>query len=209
MKDVAKRGPGSVPPETFEGIKKMYLEEPNKAKLARMFGVSLSTIYRALGKVDPETQREVRNEAMARILGKMSTAVEALVDDLQVAPEDASYMQKATVAGILTDKIEKLDKRLAESKHEDILASIPLPETVEAMAGALRNELRSVETILQLNSAAAGIVAEVRRMERNIGQRLVAVDVTDVTTIDDLDNAGGGNGSQDVGGAPEVGHVPD
>jgi len=183
---VAKRpskGPGSIAPETFEGIRQMYETEPNKSKIARMFGVSLSTVYKALGKVDPEEQRERRRASMGRIAEKMVSRVETLVDGLEI-PEEATYMQRATVIGILTDKVEKLDKRLEESQKEDDQQAAPLPETVEALAGILRNEIRALGHILHLDEAKP-IVQEVKKF---VEAKVVEAEVL---SIEDLYGGGG------------------
>lgn len=174
-----------IPEETLQAIRTMYETEKNKAKLARVFSVSISTVYKALGKQDPETQREERSERMGRIAGSMAQRIEELVNGLET-PENATYMQKATVVGILTDKLEKLDKRLAESKQEEVLASLPMPETVEALAGALRNDIRSIAFVLQLNPAADKLVREVRQIEAELDRKLVPVEA-EIESIDDID----------------------
>lgn len=172
------KGPGSIPPEVFEGIRLMYETEPNKSKIARMFNVSKSTVYKALGKTDPEEQRERRREAMGRIAGKMTAKIETLMDGLDV-PENATPMQKATIVGILTDKVEKLDKRLEDAEREDEIQANPLPETVEALAGVLRNEIRAMGFILKLDEAKP-IVAEV---EKIVSTKIVDAEVL---SLDDL-----------------------
>jgi uncharacterized protein with ATP-grasp and redox domains len=177
----------SLPQETIDGVKKMYEQEPNKNKLARMFGISRRSVFNILGKVDPDEQRERRQEAMGRMADTMAARVEDLLDSVKKIPEKASYQQRMVAIGILTDKIDRIDKRLEESKREDAIAALPMPETVEAMAAALRSEIRQVNFILNLTPEGGRMIEEARRLEAQIGTPIVDAEVID--SISDLDGA--------------------
>jgi hypothetical protein len=169
-----------------DAIRLMAVDEPNREKLARMFGVSRATIYKTLGKVDPEIQREQRHEAMGAIAGRMTGQIRALLDSIENIPANASFQQKAVVLGILSDKLEKIDKRLAESKIEDKFDAIPLPETVEAMLGAIRNEIRVLAPMLQLGLDDK-VLAEAKAIEEKTGAKIIDVEYTEIRSIDDID----------------------
>ena len=169
--------------DTLDGIRKMYEDEKNKSKLARMFGVSLTTVYKAIGKEDPTEQNERRREGMAKAADHMQVTIEQLARDLQTVPPNASYQQKAVVLGILSDKVERIDKRLEEAKHEDDVAAMPMPETIEALAGALRNDLRSISFVFNLG-VGEDLEKEVRSVEKVTGQKIIDAEVL---SLDDLD----------------------
>jgi len=159
--------------------------EHNKAKLQRMFGVSRMTVYRALGKTDPDEAREGRQDKMAKLADSLADQALHIADSIKDIPDNASWSQKAVVLGIITDKIEKIDKRLSESRIEEAMEASPIPETIEALAGALRNELRAIGPMIQLLPVAV----EIKQAEQATGHRLIEVSHT-IEHIDDLD---GGN----------------
>ncbi len=171
--------------ETANGIRQMYEQgELNKSKLARIFGVSVHSVYQAIGKEDPASRREKRQEAMGRIAGTMTDRIEALLNSVKEIPKGASYQQRMVAIGILTDKVEKLDKRLEEAKHDDVLAALPMPETVEAMAAALRSEIRQVNFILNLVPEGRQIVEDARRIEIETSRPIVDAEVLDISDLD-------------------------
>jgi len=187
-KALAVRGKGvEIPQETLQGIRDMYHihGEHNKAKLQRMFGVSRMTVYRALGKTDPDEAREGRQDKMAKLADSLADQALHIADSIKDIPDNASWSQKAVVLGIITDKIEKIDKRLSESRIEEAMEASPIPETIEALAGALRNELRAIGPMIQLLPVAV----EIKQAEQATGHRLIEVSHT-IEHIDDLD---GGN----------------
>jgi len=169
----------------------MYAMEPNKALVARTFGVNMSTVYKVLGKEDPEVIREKRREAMSKIASKMTDRVLELVDDL-APPEDASYMQKATATGIITDKIAVLDKRLMEHEQNDKIEAgdiNALPENLEALVGLVKNDLKSLTMVLGVRFGDSGLMEKVREVEDTLGAKLV--ESPEIRNISDLDNPGG------------------
>ncbi len=174
----------ATPQEKIDYIRKMYEDEPNKAKIARMLGVSVRTVYRALGKEDPESQREKRREAMGRITGTMTDRIEALLDSVREIPANASYTQRMVAIGILSDKVEKMDKRMEDSTREDMIAALPIPETVEAMAAALRNEIRQVNLVLQIVPEGPKVIEEARQLEDRTGQKLIEAEFLDIADLD-------------------------
>lgn len=188
MKEVAVRGKGvEIPQETLQGIRDMYFihGERNKAKLQRMFGVSRMSVYRALGKTDPDDAREARQDKMAKLADNLADQAMALAEGLKDVPENVAWSQRVIALGIMTDKVEKLDKRLGESRIEEAMEAAPIPETIEALAGALRNELRAIGPMIQLLPVAV----EIKQTEQATGHRLIEVPRS-IAHIDDLD---GGN----------------
>lgn len=152
--DLRKRQYGykgtKLPAHVVEGIKQMYAVERNKSLIARTFGVNLSTVYRVLGKEDPEVVREARQEALARLASKAAKHAEAIIDNLEV-PADASYLQKMTGFGIATDKATNLDKRLDEKQKDAKVESgeiLELPDSLESLTGLIRNDLRGLSVLL-------------------------------------------------------------
>jgi hypothetical protein len=178
-----------LPDHVAEGIRQMYSMEPNKALVARTFGVNLSTVYKVLGKEDPEVLREKRREAMSKIASKMTDRVVELVDDL-APPPDASYMQKATATGILTDKVAVLDKRLMEHEQNDKVESgeiNALPENIEALVGIVRNDLKSLTMVLGVKFGSE-LLEKVKEVEDSLGTKLV--ESPEITKLSDFDNPG-------------------
>jgi hypothetical protein len=159
--------------------------ETNKAKIARAFGVSVSTVYKTLGKVDPAEQRERRNEAMAQHAEIMQSKISEILKNFDI-PASASLTQKGVILGILTDKVDKIDRRLSESKQEDAAEAAPVPATIEGMMAALRNEMRAIGVIV-VERAEPALVAEVRRTEVELGHKLIDVEGEIVDGIDGLD----------------------
>jgi hypothetical protein len=185
-KAAAKRDYGyqgqKLPSHVREGIKQMYLVEPNKSLIARTFGVNLSTVYRILGKEDPEVVREARQEAMARLASKASKHAEAIIDNLEV-PEDASYLQKMTGFGIAVDKVEKLDKRLDEKQKDARVESgeiMALPDDIESITGLIRNDLRGLSVLLGIQFAGLP-------QSRAVDAEVVEEQAEEVLKLSDLD----------------------
>lgn len=169
-----------LPEHIIEGIKQMYALEGNKAAVARAFNVNLSTVYRVLGREDPETARERRAEALGKLASKASEKAQALIDNLE-PPEDATYMQKATAFGIIVDKVEKLDKRLDEKHRLDQFDAgevLALPEDVEAVKGMIRNDLKELAVFIGLKFADLAKLPE---------PELAKIVEAEVTKLSDMD----------------------
>jgi len=171
-----------LPTHVAEGIKQMYLVEPNKSLIARTFGVNLSTVYRALSKEDPEIVREQRAEAMSRLASKAAAHAEAIIDNLEV-PENASYLQKMTGFGIAVDKVKGLDQRLDEKQRLDKMDAgelVSLPEDLDSINSFIRNDLKSLCQII-------GITIDVPRTGKAaLVKQLEAVEA-EIVTLSDLD----------------------
>lgn len=170
-----------LPSHVKEGIKQMFLVEPNKSLIARTFGVNLSTVYRTLGKEDPEVVREKRREAMARVAGKISEHVEQMVDNI-TPPDDASYMQKMTGFGIAVDKLVNLDKRLDEQQKDAKVESgemLALPEDVESIMGLIRNDMRGLSVLLGVQFASP--------QARDVEAEIVDAQAEEILQLADLD----------------------
>jgi len=118
----------------------------SKKEIAKTIGVELSTVYRFLKKQQPEELREIRREAMERVAGKIARHVEQSIDKLEV-PEEATYLQRMTGIGIGVDKIAVIDKRLQEHDDREAAPSAigAIPATIEALVGAIRNDLKSLD----------------------------------------------------------------
>jgi hypothetical protein len=173
-----------LPEHVKEAIKQMYAVEPNKSLVARTLNVNLSTVYRVLKQEDPEIQREKRREAMGKAAQKLAKNAEVLIDDISTPPEDATYMQKATVMGITVDKWEKLDKRLDDQQKDDKVESgdmFQLPTDVEALAGLIRNDLREIGGML-----GYALIKGTENLVKEKPEEPVLVEA-EIITIDDLD----------------------
>jgi len=173
----------ALPAHVREGIKQMFMVEPNKSLIARTFGVNLSTVYRVLGKQDPEVVREQRQEAMARLASKAAVHAEKIIDNLEI-PEDASYLQKMTGFGIAVDKVKGLDQRLDEKQRLDRADAgeiIALPEDLDSINSFIRNDLSQLCKII-------GITIDVPRPGNKavVISQLEAVEA-EITKLSDLD----------------------
>ncbi len=184
---------------TKKAILQMDANLVPKKDIAKGLGISIATVYRVLKANDTAEQQAHRVEAMERIAGKMATRVEALVDGLD--PGDASYMQRATVAGILTDKIAVLDRRMEEKEkaaRETKTESLTIPATIEAMIGAIRNDFKTIDVkILRLvagDRSVESLQVEAEKLENQIGAKLIEAEVTKVEDLD-VGNIESHNGS--------------
>jgi hypothetical protein len=198
-----------LPAHVVEGIKQMYAAEGNKSLVARAFNVNLSTVYRVLGREDPEIARERRREALGQLASKLSDNALRLADDLSTVPEDASYMQKATVMGITVDKVEKLDKRL-DDQHKDDRAEagelVAMPNSIDEIHGLLRNDLRFLVGVLGA-SVLQGLVP--KEHQDNLTDELQAVEA-EVEKLSDLDiGANHAQGKDRGADTPDGGQKPD
>lgn len=197
---MAQRGQ-KLPEHIVQGIRQMYAVEQNKSLVARAFNVNLSTVYRVLGREDPEIARERRREALGRLAAKLSDNAEKLVDDLSTTPEDASYMQKATVMGITVDKLEKLDKRLDDQHKDDKLEVAGLtavPNSVEEIQGMLRNDLRFLVGVL----GASVLQGLLPKEQRDVVEDDLRVVEAEVKKLGDLDIGAGHATGEDRGNNP-------
>jgi predicted transcriptional regulator len=180
-----------------ETIYQMVAMGHTKRSIAKMLGIDESTVYRTLKRRSPQELLEERKEAMARIASKMTAHVEASIDQLEI-PENASYVQRMTGIGIGTDKIAVLDRRLQE--HEDREATggpgVQVPNSIEALVGAIRNDLRGggLLTLLQVRLDKDGdtLGESVRKLEEELSVKLIEAEVT---KLEDLDVGGTGDGA--------------
>jgi len=175
-----------------ETIYQMVAMGYTKKDVAKTLGIDQSTVYRILKLRSPQELVEERKEAMARIAGKIAGHVESIIDKLEI-PENASYVQRMTGMGISVDKFAVLDRRLQE--HEDReTASGPgnlLPNSIEALVGAIRNDLRGggLLTLLQVRLDKDGdtLGESVSKLEDQLGMKLIEAEVT---KLEDLDVGG-------------------
>jgi Homeodomain-like domain-containing protein len=165
----------------------------SRRAVAKAVGVDLTTVYRTLKNFDPDYLEESRRDKMATIIKKMTGIIDRTVDTLE-PPEDASYMQRATVTGILSDKVAVLDRRLQEHKDREQQADpngLALPSSIEALVGAIRNDLRGggLLTLLQVRLDKDGdtLGESVQKLEDQMGVKLIEAEVT---KIEDLDVGG-------------------
>ena len=165
----------------------------SRRAVAKAVGVDLTTVYRTLKNFDPDYLEESRRDKMASIIKKMTGIIDRTVDTLE-PPEDASYMQRATVTGILSDKVAVLDRRLQEHKDREQQADpsgLALPSSIEALVGAIRNDLRGggLLTLLQVRLDKDGdtLQESVQKLEDQMGVKLIEAEVT---KIEDLDVGG-------------------
>jgi transposase-like protein len=173
---------GKYPEHVREAVRQLYAIDQNKSHIARTLGINLSTVYRILKQEDPEVAREKRREALGRLASKAAGKAEDLIDNLE-PPEEATYMQRATGFGILTDKVVALDKRLDDQHKDDKIEAgemLQPPEDVEALAGLIRNDLR------EIGSMIGG--AFTQALEKKVDPVAAAVEVEAVVTnLSDLD----------------------
>jgi len=165
----------------------------SRRAVAKAVGVDLTTVYRTLKNFDPDYLEESRRDKMASIIKKMTGIIDRTVDTLE-PPEDASYMQRATVTGILSDKVAVLDRRLQEHKDREQQvdpSGLALPSSIEALVGAIRNDLRGggLLTLLQVRLDKDGdtLQESVQKLEDQMGVKLIEAEVT---KIEDLDVGG-------------------
>jgi predicted transcriptional regulator len=175
-----------------ETIHQMVAMGCSKKEVAKTLGIDLSTVYRTMKMRSPQELVESRKEAMERIASKIAGHVETIIDKMEV-PENASYVQRMTGMGISVDKLAVLDRRLQE--HEDReTASGPgnlLPNSIEALVGAIRNDLRGggLLTLLQVRLDKDGetLGESVNKLEDQLGMKLIEAEVT---KLEDLDVGG-------------------
>jgi transposase len=176
-----------------EAIYQLVAAGHTKRQVAKTLGVDEKTVYRVLKKKSPEELLEERKEAMARIASKITRHVEESIEKLEI-PENASYVQRMTGIGISVDKMAVLDRRLQE--HEDREAGsgpgIQVPNSIEALVGAIRNDLRGggLLTLLQVRLDKDGdtLQESVTKMEEHLGMKLIEAE--EVKRIEDLDVGG-------------------
>jgi len=166
----------------------------SRRAVAKAVGVDLTTVYRTLKNFDPDYLEESRRDKMATIIKKMTGIIDRTVDTLE-PPEDASYMQRATVTGILSDKVAVLDRRLQEHKDREQQSDptgLALPNSIEALVGAIRNDLRGggLLTLLQVRLDKDGdtLGDNIQKMEEHLGMKLIEAE--EVKRIEDLDVGG-------------------
>lgn len=171
-----------LPSDVQEGIRQMFALEGNKSLVARRFNVNLSTVYRVLGKEDPEIARENRREALGKLASKLSENALNLVDDVSAIPEDATWYQKNIAMGITVDKVEKIDKRLDEKYRLDQIDSgevMAIPEDVEVIKGMIRNDIKELAVFIGMKLGVD---------TGNLGDDdLIKFVEAEVTTLSDLD----------------------
>jgi hypothetical protein len=188
---------GAALPDTVrEGILQSVAMGNTKKMTAEMFGVDITTVYRVLKKVDPEIQKERRREALAKIAGDVSVKVQQHLETLE--PDgDATYMQRATVTGILTDKLVALDKRISDNEKDEMISEgTMVPESIEALVGVIKNDLREVSTIvgIKFGNAGSGEEAQLKKLEEELAARMVEIDQDEVRKMDDMYDVGGSDG---------------
>ena len=170
-----------LPADVIEGIKQMYALEGNKSLVARRFNVNLSTVYRVLGKEDPEVARENRREALGKLASKLSENALNLVEDVADIPEDATWYQKQIAMGITVDKVEKVDKRLDEKYRTDQIDAgevMAIPEDVEVIKGMIRNDIKELAVFIGMKLGETDNVPT-----EDLG-RIVEAEVTKLSDLD-------------------------
>ena len=177
-----------------EAILQLVALGRTKKDIAETIGVDQSTVYRFLRKQQPDELKEARREAMERVAQKVTKHVEESLDKLDV-PEEATYLQRMTGIGIGVDKIAVLDKRLQEHDDRDKTpaAGALLPTSIEALVGAIRNDIKSFDfSILRvhLDKEDAALV-EGLSLDTPFPRAVEA----EVMRLEDFDDVGGSGGA--------------
>ena len=156
-----------LPPQKIEEIIQTFAVLQNKRATAKRLSLSEGTIYKYLKQVPTEELKKRRIEAHNELAGKVHEKVETIVDS--ISPEDlesgriklhdakgefAGYkywgptpLQKGTLVGILTDKMEVLE-RMKTSLQEGIAKKERLlPETIRELKSGLMEKLVRVRII--------------------------------------------------------------
>ena len=177
-------------PVQQEAIAQMVAVGMTKMDIAKQMGIDVSTVYRIMKRRDPKQMKEERREAMERIASKLSGLVERTLETLE-PPDDASYMQRQTGMGIMTDKLAVVDRRLQEHEDREVGAGafgVAIPGSIEALVGAIRNDLRGcgLLTLLQVRLDKDGdtLGESVQKLEEQMGLKLVEAEVTKIGDLD-------------------------
>lgn len=174
-----------------EAILQLVALGHTKTEIAKTIGVDLTTVYRFLKKQKPEELKESRREALERIASKISKHVEDSIEKLEV-PEEASYVQRMTGIGIGTDKVIAIDKQImAQEAAESAPQVSMLPTNIEALVGAIRNDLKSLDVSILRVHLDKGDAAMVEGLSLETPMPRLVVDA-EVTSLDDLDVGGTG-----------------
>lgn len=210
-----------IPDETKEGVLQMLAIDGNKRRVARAFGISEASVYRISGKESPGELRAARREGLQRVASKVHRIVNMGLDNMteddflgrpkkdEKTGEIQTYdngevkreaipsgPQKAIMAGIFTDKLVVLDKRISEHESEDTNAEVieMMPDTISALIGAIRNDMKEIDlSILKVrfidDEVVADVIEEAEILEAELGESFVEVVNEDgeVLGIDGLD----------------------
>lgn len=178
-------------PTQKEAILQLEAIGHTKKEIAKTIGVDITTVYRYLKKARPEQLKESRREALERIASRMTEHVEKQIDRLD-PDEKMTYLQRMTGIGIGTDKVIAVDKQIMAQEAQEAAPqqTALLPSSIEALVGAIRNDIKSLDVSIlrvHLDKDDAALVQDL-----SLETPLPRVIDAEVTHIEDLDVGGPG-----------------
>jgi len=194
-----------LPPKKVEEIIQTFAVLQNKRATARRLALAEATVYKYLKQVPTEELKKRRIEAHNELAGKVHEKVEMIVDSL--SPEDfesgripqhdaegkflgykywgPTPLQKITGVGILTDKMEGLE-RMKVSLQEGITKKERLlPETIRELKDGLREKLSRVRLIdIQFDNKNPDLSQRIQQTLENDEIRAAIADPVESEVLD-------------------------
>ena len=173
-------GGKKIPEKTKEIARRLVNKDGEpKAEVARTLGISIRSLYKILGSKSPDKLKEERRDKMAGIQDQAANLAKLAFSE--ITPEKlakSSASQLAIIAGISTDKVEKLDRRITENELEEQGQDLDImPDTLDAMLGAIRNLMREFDPRMLGVKFAGEMKKEVKDLEKILGKNIVEAEV--------------------------------
>lgn len=175
-----------------ELIYQTYVITGNKNETARRCKVSLRSVYNVLQEYTSEELQDARNAAIADMASRVQKKAIMAIDSINQADLDNSTpMQKATIAGILSDKTVLLDRHLREREQieETAKAALPAPDDLPRLLAGIQNRIQSLTA---LHIQVSPQVKELTSRAEELQTKVPAVLEAQAVQLDDFDGVDNG-----------------